>query len=451
MFDKLTQKVSDALRFVAGKSTITEKNIDDAVDTIKMALLEADVNLRVVRRFVNSTIEEAKGEKVLRAVDPGQQFVKIVHDKLVSFLGETGPEGAAAQGLKLRGPDVISTVLMLGLQGSGKTTSSAKLALRLKKEGRKPLLVACDLVRPAAMEQLAVLAGQIGVPVHKEDGATDSVKVYRNAMTWAKQNLIDTVIIDTTGRLQIDEPMMQELSRLKDDAQPDEMLLVADAMTGQSAVDIAKTFDEKIGLTGVILTKFDSDTRGGAALSLKTITGKPLKFVGTGEKPEDFEPFHPDRIAGRILGMGDVVSLVEKAQEVIDQKEALELQKKMEKENFTLEDWLDQLRAVKKMGSLQSMLEMIPGMQGQISEDDIDKADLKRQEVILSSMTRKERANHLIIGPTRRSRIARGSGTSVAEVARLIKKFEKMRGMMKKMAKMGRNPAAMQQMMGGMR
>ena len=432
MLEKLTGKITDAFRFITGKSAITEKNIEDAVEAIKMALLEADVNLRVVRRFVNSTIEEAKGEKVLRSVDPGQQFIKIVHDKLVSFLGEADP---ATRALKLRGPDVISTVLMLGLQGSGKTTSSAKLALRLKKEGRKPLLVACDLVRPAAMEQLAVLGGQIGIPVHKEDGAKDSVKVYQNALMWAKQNLIDTLIIDTTGRLQIDEPMMQELSRLKNAANPDEMLLVADSMTGQSAADIAKTFDEKIGLTGVVLTKFDSDTRGGAALSLKTITGKPLKFTGTGEKPDDFEPFHPERIAGRILGMGDVVSLVEKAQEVIDQKEALELQKKMEKENFTLEDWLSQIRAVKKMGSLQKLLEMIPGMQGQINEDDIDKEELKHQEAILSSMTFKERANHLIIGPPRRSRIARGSGTSVSEVARLLKKFEKMRGMMKKMAK----------------
>jgi signal recognition particle subunit SRP54 len=239
--------------------------------------------------------------------------------------------------------------------------------------------------------------------------------------------------------------MMAELFRLKEAAHPDEMLLVADSMTGQSAVDIAKTFDEKIGLTGVVLTKFDSDTRGGAALYLKTITGKPLKFTGTGEKPEDFEPFHPERMAGRILGMGDVVSLVEKAQEVIDQKEALALQKKMEKENFTLEDWLSQLRSVKKMGSLQSMLEMIPGLQGQISEDDIDRADLNQQEAIISSMTRKERANHLIIGPPRRSRIAKGSGTSVAEVARLIKKFEKMRGMMKKMAKYGKNPANLMQ------
>jgi len=432
MFEKLTGKITDAFRFVTGKSAISEKNIEDAVEAIKMALLEADVNLRVVRRFVNSTIEEAKGEKVLRSVDPGQQFIKIVHDKLVSYLGDNDPSSRA---LKLRGPDVISTILMLGLQGSGKTTSSAKLALRLKKEGRKPLLVACDLVRPAAMEQLAVLGGQIGIPVHREDGAKDSVKVYQNALLWAKQNLIDTVIIDTTGRLQIDEPMMQELSRLKNAANPDEMLLVADAMTGQSAADIAKTFDEKIGLTGVVLSKFDSDTRGGAALSLKTVTGKSLKFTGTGEKPEDFEPFYPERIASRILGMGDVVTLVEKAQEVIDQKEALELQKKMEKENFTLDDWLNQIRAMNKMGSLQKMLEMIPGMQGQISEDDINKAELKQQEAILSSMTLKERNNHLIIGPPRRSRIARGSGTSVAEVARLLKKFEKMRGMMKKMAK----------------
>jgi signal recognition particle subunit SRP54 len=445
MLDKLTQKISDAIRIVSGKAVITEKNIDDAVDAIKMALLEADVNLRVVRRFVNSTIEEAKGEKVLRSVDPGQQFIKIVHDKLTGYLGDTSiVNGHSVQDLQLKGPDTVSVILMLGLQGSGKTTSSAKLALRLKKDGRKPLLVACDLVRPAAMEQLAVLGNQIDVPVYKEDGARDSVKVFREAYNWTRKNLIDTMIIDTTGRLQIDEPMMEELSRLKDAAKPDELLLVVDSMTGQSAVDIAKTFDEKIGLTGVILTKFDSDTRGGAALSLKTVTGKPLKFVGVGEKLEDFEPFHPERMASRILGMGDVVSLVEKAQEVIDRKEAEELRKKMEKENFTLEDWLTQFRSIKKMGSLQSMLEMIPGMAGQISEEDIDKAELKYQEAILSSMTRKERANHLIIGPSRRSRIARGSGTSVSEVGRLLKKFEKMRTMMKKMSKMSKNPAAAQ-------
>ena len=445
MFDRLTQKINDAMRFVAGKSTITEKNIDDAVEAIKISLLEADVNLRVVRRFVNSTIEEAKGERVLRSVDPGQQFVKIIHDKLVSFLGDT------RQDLKLRGPDTLSKIIMLGLQGSGKTTSSAKLALRLKKEGRKPMLAACDLVRPAAIEQLSVLGKQIDIPVYKEEGATDAVKVLKGAVNWASKNSIDTLIIDTTGRLQLDEIMMADLVRIKDEAKPDELLLVADAMTGQSAVDIAKTFDEKIGLTGVVLTKFDSDTRGGAALSLKTITGKPLKFVGVGEKLEDFEPFHPDRAAGRILGMGDVVSLVEKAQEVVDENEALELQKKMEKETFTLEDWLMQLRSVKKMGSLKSMLNMIPGLAGQINEDDINKEEMKYQEAILSSMTKKELANHLMIGPSRRSRIAKGSGTSVAEVARLLKKFEKMKSMMKKMAKMGKNPQAAQQMFGNMR
>ena len=444
MFEKLTEKFSDALRALSGKASITEKNIDDAVEAIKLALLEADVNLRVVRRFVNSTIEEAKGEKVLRSVDPGQQFVKIVHDKLVSFLGD------AKQDLVLRGPDVISTVLMLGLQGSGKTTTSAKLAARLKKQGRRPLLVACDLVRPAAVEQLSILGERIGVPVYKEEGAKDPAKVVKGAFDWARRNSVDTVIVDTTGRLQIDEAMMAELVRVRDAAKPDELLLVADSMTGQSAVDIAKAFDEQIGLTGVILTKFDSDARGGAALSLKTITGKPLKFVGVGEKIEDLEPFHPERMAGRILGMGDVVSLVEKAQEVVDQKTAEENQRRIEKDGFTLQDWLDQLRSVKKMGSIKSMLEMLPGMAGQVSEQDIDKADLKSQEAILSSMTRKERFNYLIIGPSRRGRIAKGSGTSVGEVARLLKKFEKTRLMMKKMSKLGRNPKAAEAMMARM-
>ncbi|MDR0684667.1 MAG: signal recognition particle protein [Spirochaetaceae bacterium] len=432
MFDRLTLKVQDALRFVSGKSQISEKNIEDAVDKIKMALLEADVNVRVVRRFVNSTIEEAKGVKVLRSVDPGQQFVKIIYDRIRSYLGDGGG------GLALKNKDQVSVILMLGLQGSGKTTSSAKLALRLKKEGRKPLLAACDLVRPAAAEQLSVLAAQVGVPVYREDGGNDPVKVFNAALSYAKKNLIDTVIVDTTGRLQIDDLMMEELSRVKAAAKPDELLLVADSMTGQSAVDIAKTFDEKIGLSGVILSKFDSDTRGGAALSLKTVTGKPLKFVGTGEKPEDFEVFHPERFASRILGMGDVVTLVEKAQAAINREEALALQQKILKNDFTLEDMLLQLRAVKKMGSVRSMMELIPGMSGQVNDDDIEKANLKKQEVILCSMTLKERANHLIIGPSRRARIARGSGTSVAEVARLLKQFEKTRVMMKKMTKMGR-------------
>jgi signal recognition particle subunit SRP54 len=436
MLDKLTGKFQDALRFVSGKAAISDKNIADAVEVIKTALLEADVNLRVVRRFVNQTIEEAQGVKVLRQVNPGQQFIKIIHDKLVSFLGDTG------QGLELRGPDTISVILMLGLQGSGKTTSSAKLALRLKNEGRKTMLAACDLVRPAAAEQLAVLAGEIDVPVHREDGATDAVAVFKNAKVWAERNMIDTLIVDTAGRLQIDDAMMAELGRIRDAAKPVECLLVADSMTGQAACDIAKTFDEKIGLTGVILTKFDSDTRGGAALSLKTVTGKPLKFIGTGEKLKDLDVFHPERIASRILGMGDVVSLVEKAQEVISQDDALALQRKIEKDNFTLEDYFTQLQAMKSMGSLSSMLDMMPGLSGKLSEKDIERAELKKHEIIISSMTKAERRNFLIIGPSRRSRIAKGSGTSVSEVGRLLKRFEKMRTLMKKMSKLSRNPAA---------
>ncbi|MBN1518485.1 MAG: signal recognition particle protein [Spirochaetales bacterium] len=441
MLEKLTQKLGDVVRTMGGKASITDKNIEEAVDQIKMALLEADVNLRVVRRFVNATIEEAKGERVLRAVSPGQQFVKIVHDRLVSLLGDT------SQDLVLKGPDTVSVILLLGLQGSGKTTTAAKLALYLKNKGRRPLLAACDLVRPAAAEQLAVLAGQVGVPVHREDGS-DPLAIARNALARAKKEQHDVLIVDTTGRMQIDEPMMAELLRMRDLVKPDEALLVADAMTGQSAVDIAKAFDERVGLTGVILSKFDSDARGGAALSLKSVTGKPVKFVGVSERPDGLEAFHPERVAGRILGMGDVVSLVEKAQEAYNQDEAEELERKLARQEFSLEDYLDQIRKVRKMGSLKSLIDMMPGMAGQVDEDKLDEEGVKYEEAILLSMTKKERANHLIIGPTRRSRIARGSGTSVAEVARLIKKFEKSRLMMKKAVK---NKKLAERMMGGAR
>lgn len=428
MLEKITNTFSDIIRTVSGKSSISEKNIEDAVEQIKMALLEADVNLRVVRRFVNSTIEEAKGEKVLRAVDPGQQFVKIVYDKMVALLGDTKKD------LQLKGPDTQSVILFLGLQGSGKTTSAAKLAARLKKEGRKPLLAACDLVRPAAVEQLTVLAEKIGVPLYKED-TKDAVRVAKNAKEYARKNDFDTLIVDTAGRLQVDEDMMAEIEKIKKTVSPDELVLVADSMTGQNAVDIAKSFDERLGLTGVILTKFDSDARGGAALSLKSITGKPILFIGTGEKIEDFEPFHPERIASRILGMGDIVSLVEKAQETVDMEQAEKLQKRMANNEFSLEDMLEQLQQVKKMGSMESLLQMMPGMAGQIDPSAIDTSGMKSQEAIILSMTKKERANHLIIGPSRRKRIARGSGTSVAEVNKLIKQFEKTRLMMKKVAK----------------
>lgn len=428
MLEKVTNTFSDIIRRIAGKANITEKNIEDSVEEIKTALLEADVNLRVVRRFINATIEEAKGEKVLRSVNPGEQFIKIVNDRMVALLGDSKTD------LHLKGPDTQSVILFLGLQGSGKTTTAAKLASRLLKQGRKPLLAACDLVRPAAIEQLSVLGEKIGVTVYKED-TKDAVRVAKNALQYAKKNGYDTIIVDTAGRLQIDGAMMQEIVDIKKAVDPVETILVADSMTGQNAVEIAQTFDEKAGLTGVILTKFDSDARGGAALSLKSITGKPILFIGMGEKIEDLEPFYPERIAGRILGMGDIVSLVEKAQETMDAGEAEKLQKKMAGDNFTLQDMLEQLERVNKMGSMQSMLDMIPGMAGQISEADINTAGLKSQKAIIQSMTKKERANHLIIGPSRRKRIARGSGTSVAEVNKLLKQFEKTRLTMRKFAK----------------
>lgn len=445
MLEKLTNTFSDIVRTVSGKSTITEKNIEDTVEQIKMALLEADVNLRVVRRFVNATVEEAKGEKVLRAVDPGQQFVKIIHDRIVKLLGDEKVD------LQLKNPDVQSVVLLLGLQGAGKTTAAHKLAARLAKNGRRPLLVACDLVRPAAVEQLRQLGAKIGVPVYAEDGAGDAVKVAKNSLDFARKNGLDTVIVDTAGRLQIDESMMAELVAVKKAVDPVETILVADAMTGQNAVDIAKSFDEQVGLTGVVLTKFDSDARGGAALSLRTITGKPILFIGTGEKTEDFEPFHPDRIAGRILGMGDIVSLVEKAQETVELEEAQRLEKKMARNEFTLDDMLEQFQRVKKMGSMQSIMEMIPGLSGQIDESRLDFDGMKHQEAIILSMTKKERANHLIIGPSRRKRIAKGSGTSVAEVNKLIKQFEKTKLTMKKLARNKGMQAKMMQQFGGMR
>lgn len=453
MLEKLSSAFSGVVKTLSGKSTITEKNIEDTVEQIKMALLEADVNLRVVRRFVNSTIEEAKGEKVLKAVDPGQQFVKIIYDKIVAMLGDTKVD------LHLKGPDTQSVILMLGLQGAGKTTAAHKLAAKLLKDGRKPLLAACDLVRPAAVEQLSQLGEKIGVPVFKEN-SKDAVKNAKEAIDFARRNGNDTIIIDTAGRLQIDEEMMAELVKIKKVTNPVEVLLVADAMTGQNAVDIAKSFDEQLGLTGVILTKFDSDARGGAALSLKTITDKPILFVGTGEKTEDFEVFHPERIASRILGMGDIVSLVEKAQETVDEEAALKMQKKLQRNEFTLQDMLEQFQQVKKMGSMSKLLEMLPGMNG-IDPSQLDMSGMKKNEAIIQSMTYKERLNHLIIGPSRRKRIAKGSGTSVADVNKLIKQFEKTKLMMKKVSRnrglqgkmmnqLGLDPSAMMGGAGGL-
>ncbi len=427
------------MKTLSGKSKITEKNIRDAMEEIKISLLDADVNLRVVRRFINSTLEEALGEKVLLSVDPGQQFTKIVYDKMVALLG------GEDQGLHLKGKDTTSVILMMGLQGSGKTTTAAKLANMLKnKEGRKVMLVAADLVRPAAVTQLQVLGDKVGVRVFSIPGEKDPVRVAREALSTAKHELYDTLIVDTSGRMHLDEVLMNEIQNVARAVNPDETLFVADAMTGQNAVSIAQEFESKVGISGVVLSKFDSDTRGGAALSLKSVVGKPLKFIGTGEKMEDLEVFHPDRIAQRILGMGDVVSLVEKAQELYDEKEAEKLARKMQKNTFDLQDYLDQLEQMNKMGSVDKLIEMIPGAKGNISEDDIDMKQFEIQKAIIKSMTRFERENYRIIGPSRRKRIAKGSGTSVADVNRLLKTFEKQKLMLRKVMN---NKKLMAQMM----
>lgn len=427
------------MKTLSGKSKITEKNIRDAMEEIKISLLDADVNLRVVRRFINSTLEEALGEKVLLSVDPGQQFTKIVYDKMVALLG------GEDQGLHLKGKDATSVILMMGLQGSGKTTTAAKLANMLKnKEGRKVMLVAADLVRPAAVTQLQVLGDKVGVRVFSIPGEKDPVRVAREALSTAKHELYDTLIVDTSGRMHLDEVLMNEIQNVARAVNPDETLFVADAMTGQNAVSIAQEFESKVGISGVVLSKFDSDTRGGAALSLKSVVGKPLKFIGTGEKMEDIEVFHPDRIAQRILGMGDVVSLVEKAQELYDEKEAEKLARKMQKNTFDLQDYLDQLEQMNKMGSVDKLIEMIPGAKGNISEDDIDMKQFEIQKAIIKSMTRFERENYRIIGPSRRKRIAKGSGTSVADVNRLLKTFEKQKLMLRKVMN---NKKLMAQMM----
>ncbi len=442
MFDSISTKFTNIIRTLSGKAKITERNIEEAVEEIKIALLEADVNLRVVRRFVNRTMEEAKGEKVLNSVDPGQQFVKIVHDRMVQLLGDE-----ESQKLNLKGPDTTSVILMMGLQGSGKTTTAAKLAHKFKKEGRRPLLVAADLVRPAAVLQLQVLGEQIGVPVYSEE-TKDPVRVAKNSLAEAKKGQYNTLIIDTSGRMHLDEEMMGEIQKIQKAVNADERLFVADAMTGQNAVTIAQEFEEKVGISGVILSKFDSDTRGGAALSLRSIVGKPIKFIGVGEKVDDLEVFYPERMAGRILGMGDIVTLVEKAQETIDIAEAERMQEKMAKNTFDLQDYLDQIESMNKMGSIDKIIDMLPGAKGAISEEDIDTEEFKREKAIIQSMTYAERTNYRIIGPLRRKRIAAGSGTAVYDVNRLLKKFEKMRLTMRKFARNKKYQASMMKHMG---
>lgn len=427
MLDRIAAQFGKIFSQISGKGALSEKNIKDVVEEIQVALLEADVNLRVVRRFVGRTIEDALGEKVIRSVNPGQMFTKIVYDRMVTLLGgEMSP-------ITLKGPDTLSTLLMVGLQGSGKTTTAVKVAVELSKGGRKPLLVAADLVRPAAVEQLVVLGREAGIEVFSGGKEGKPESVVKDALRYASRGDFNVAIVDTSGRIHIDDNMMDELVRIHKIAAPSDTLLVADSMTGQHAVEIAKEFDAAVSLGGIILTKFDSDTRGGAALSLKSVTGKPIKYVGTGEKISDLERFYPDRMASRILGMGDVVSLVEKAQETIEEKEALTLQKKLTSSTFTLQDYLAQIARVKKMG-LKAMMGMLPGG-GNIPDSAPNEKELKREEAIILSMTIAERENHRIIGPSRRSRIARGSGVSLSEVNRLIKKFEGMRVALRKMAK----------------
>jgi signal recognition particle subunit SRP54 len=436
MFDSLTDKLQKVFKDLRGLGKISESNVADSLREVRMALLEADVIERVK--------EKSLGQEVIQSVQPGQQIIKIIHDELVALLGS---ENAS---LNLSGNP--ATVLMCGLHGSGKTTSSGKLARLLAKQGRAPLLVAADVYRPAAMDQLAALGRQIDVPVFVKKGETDVWKIAREALDFAAANQRATLIFDTAGRLQIDEPLVQELVRLRDFIKPQEILLVLDAATGQEAVNVATHFDQALAITGSVLTKLDGDARGGAALSMKSVTGKPIKFVGVGEKPEDFEPFHPERMASRILGMGDVVSLVERAAEAVDLDEARRFEEKMRKGQFTLEDFLEQMRAMKKLGSLEKIVSMLPGA-GQVSPEELNKQEkeFRRMEGIICAMTPQERRNPQLLNARRRLRIANGSGVKVAEVNTLMNKFAQMQQMMKKFGKMQKMMGKMGGRMPGLR
>jgi len=429
MFDSLSGKLQNAFKNLRGLGKISEANVGDSLREVRQALLEADVNFKVARDFIERVKTKSIGSEVIQSVQPGQQIIKIIHDELVDLLG------SANAGLQLSGNP--SCVLMVGLHGSGKTTSSGKLARLLHKQGRTPLLVAADVYRPAAMDQLATLGRQLDIPVHVHPGETDVLKIAREALDVARANNRNTLIFDTAGRLQIDEPLVQELVRLRDLVKPQETLLVLDAATGQEAVNVATHFDQALNITGSILTKLDGDARGGAALSLKSVTGKPIKFAGMGEKLEDFEPFHPERMASRILGMGDVVSLVEKAAEAVDADEAMRMEEKMRKGQFTLEDFQDQLKQMKKLGSLESIVSMLPGGSEMLKNSDMSKQEkeFRHMEALISAMTLQERRNPHILNAKRRQRIAKGSGVSVTELNTMLNKFAQMQQMMKKMGK----------------
>ncbi len=426
MFERLQTKLSSVFKNISGKGKITEGNIKDALREVKLALLEADVNYRVVKEFVNEIKERAEGEKVINSITPGQLFIKIVNDSLVEFFGKEDP--------KIDLSKVPSPIMVVGLQGSGKTTSAAKLANYFKKQGKNVLLVAADTYRPAAVEQLLYLGKSIGVDVFKE--SKDPVRIAKDSLNYAIEHGKDIVIVDTAGRLHIDEDMMKEVEKIKQTVKPTEVLLVVDAMTGQDAVNIAKTFNDRLDITGIILTKMDGDTRGGAAISVKKITGKTIKFIGVSEKIDGIELFHPERIASRILGMGDIVSLVEKAQIEMDQQKAAEMEKKFKEAKFTLEDFLDQIKQLKKMGSLDEIIDMMPGgsklKQSGLS---LDEKQITKFEAVVNSMTKEERKNPKIINASRKKRIAAGSGTTIVDVNKVLKKYYDSLKLMKRISK----------------
>jgi signal recognition particle subunit SRP54 len=427
-FESLSERLQEIFKKLRGKGKLTEKDIKEAMREVKVALLEADVNFKVVKDFINSVTEKALGQEVMESLTPGQQVIKIVNDELIALMGST-------QSRLNIGNKVPAVIMMVGLQGSGKTTACGKLANLLKKQGKNPLLVACDVVRPAAIKQLQVVGANVNVPVFTMGDKVNPVDIAKASIDYAKSHNSDVIIIDTAGRLHIDEELMEELVNIKKAVQPDEILLVVDAMTGQDAVNVASSFNERLDITGVILTKLDGDTRGGAALSIKAVTQKPIKYIGTGEKLTDLEPFYPDRMASRILGMGDVLTLIEKAQAAIDEKKAQELGQKLLTKQFTLEDFLEQLQSLKNMGPLDQLLSMIPGMnKNMLKNVDFSEKDLKRIEAIIQSMTKEERQNPSIINGSRKKRIAKGSGTTIQQVNSLLKQFEETKKMMKKFA-----------------
>ena len=425
-FEGLSSKFQNIARKFKGKTRITESDLKEMLREVKLALLEADVNYKIVKEFIATIQEKALGQDVLKSLTPGQQVIKIVKDELVELLGGTDARINIS-------PNPPTIIMMVGLQGSGKTTTAAKLANILRKDGKKPLLVACDVYRPAAIKQLQVLGAQLNIPVYANENSQDVVKISKQAIEQAISKLNDVIIIDTAGRLQIDEVLMEELKNLKLAVKPHEILLVVDSMTGQEAVNVAESFKDAVGIDGIVLTKLDGDTRGGAALSVKKVTGRPIKYIATGEKMNDIEQFHPDRMASRILGMGDVLSIIEKAEEAITEEEAEKLEAQLRKNRFDMDDYLAQLRQIKKMGSFSSILKMIPGLGSKMKDIQVDDKEFLRIESMICSMTKEERRNPKILNGQRRLRIAKGSGTTVEQLNKFMKSFEMTQKMMKQM------------------